>query len=94
MKIWAKVLCDDKILRDVIYETERGLRPSEWQKTLQEIAYLLDIATPISLATHLKHFDRFNRVKFIPRDFVEEVEFTSVVLENVVEPKKPSQYYV
>ncbi len=94
MKIWAKVLKEDKILCDVIYETERGLRPSEWQRTLQEIAYQLDIATPVALPTHLKHFEKFNRVKFIPRDFVEDVEFTSVVLENVIEKKTPNQYYV
>lgn len=93
MKIWAKVLRGDKILRDVIYECDFSLRPSEYQAMLQEISYRLDIATPVSLPSHLKHFERFNRVKYIPRDFIEDCEFTSVVLERVAEDKKtPSRF--
>ncbi len=94
MKIWAKVMQGDKIKKDVIYESELALTPSNFQKMLQEIAYRVDIATPISLPSHFKHFERFNRVKYIPRDFIEEADFTSFVLERVVENKKPKQFYV
>ena len=68
--------------------------PSNFQKMLQEIAYRVDIATPISLPSHFKHFERFNRVKYIPRDLIEEADFTSCVLERVVENKKPKQFYI
>ncbi len=84
----------DKIKRDVIYESELALTPSNYQKMLQEMAYKLDIATPISLPSHFKHFEKFNRVKYIPRDFIEETDFTSFVLERVVENKKPKQFYI
>lgn len=94
MKIWAKVMQGDKIKRDVIYESELTLTPSNFQKMLQEISYKLDIATPISLPSHFKHFEHFNRVKYIPRDFIEETDFTSVVLERVIENKKPKQFYI
>ena len=94
MKIWAKVMQSDKIKRDVIYESELALTPSNYQKMLQEMAYKLDIATPISLPSHFKHFERFNRVKYIPRDFIEETDFSSFVLERVVENKKPKQFYI
>ncbi len=94
MKIWAKVMQSDKIKRDVIYESELALTPSNYQKMLQEMAYKLDIATPISLPSHFKHFEKFNRVKYIPRDFIEETDFTSFVLERVVENKKPKQFYI
>lgn len=94
MKIWAKVMQSDKIKRDVIYESELALTPSNYQKMLQEMAYKLDIATPISLPSHFKHFEKFNRVKYIPRDFIEETDFSSFVLERVVENKKPKQFYI
>lgn len=93
MKIWAKVLKGDKILRDVIYESDVSLTGAGFVKMLQEISYRLDIATPVSLPSHLKHFERFNRVKYAPRDFVEEVEFTSVVLERVAEEKKMKNFF-
>ena len=94
MKIWAKVMKGDKILRDVIYEKDLTLTPSNFQRTLQEISYKLDVATPVTLPTHYKHFERFNRVKYLPRDFIEEVDYTSFVLERVIEKSKTKQFYV
>ena len=94
MKIWAKVMKGDKILRDVIYENDLTLTPSNFQRTLQEISYKLDVATPVTLPTHYKHFERFNRVKYLPRDFIEEVDYTSFVLERVIEKPKTQQFYV
>ena len=94
MKIWAKVMKGDKILRDVIYENDLTLTPSNFQRTLQEISYKLDVATPVTLPSHYKHFERFNRVKYLPRDFIEEVDYTSFVLERVIEKSKTKQFYV
>lgn len=94
MKIWAKVMNGDKILRDAIYESDLTLTPSNYQRMLQEISYKLDVATPITLPTHYKHFERFNRIKYIPRDFIEEVDFTAYVLERVVEKPKSKQYFM
>ena len=94
MKIWAKVMKGDKILRDVIYENDLTLTPSNFQRTLQEISYKLDVATPVTLPTHYKHFEIFNRVKYLPRDFIEEVDYTSFVLERVIEKPKTKQFYV
>lgn len=94
MKIWAKVMNGDKIVRDVIYERDLVLTPSNYQKMLQEMSYKLDIATPVTLPSHYKHFERFNRIKYIPRDFIEEVDFTAYILERVIEKPKSNQYYM
>ncbi len=88
MKIWAKVMKGDKILRDTLYEDGAGLTPASFKHALQEISYLLDVSTPVTLPTHYKHFERFNRVKYLPRDFVEDVDFTAYILERVMEHKK------
>lgn len=94
MKIWAKIVNGDKIVRDIIYERDLVLTPANYQKILQEMSYQLDIATPVSLPTHFKHFERFNRIKYIPRDFIEEVDFTAYILERVIEKPKSKQYYM
>ncbi len=85
MKIWAKLTKGDKLLRSELYESPLLSTSSNFTKDLQEICYILDVSTPVTLPTHYKHFVKFNRVKYIPRDFVEEVDFTSLVLELVVE---------
>lgn len=92
MKVWAKVMRGDKILRDVIYEAELSLTQSGFQTLMQEVSYKLDIATPVILAAHLKHLEKFNRVKFLDRDFIEEVDFDVLIVERVLDDKKPKLY--
>ncbi len=92
MKIWAKVMIKDKILKDVVWESEN--ESISYIKALQEICYALDIATPVSLPSHKRHFENFNRVKYLPRDFIEDADFDCLVLERVIEKKKPKTYYV
>lgn len=92
MKVWAKVMRGDKILRDVIYEEDVRLDAEGFQSLMQEVAYRLDIATPVILINHVKHLERFNRVKFLARDFIEDVDYDMVVVERVLDDKKPKLY--
>ena len=92
MKVWAKVMKGDKILRDVVYETDVPLTQSGFQSLMQELSYKLDIATPVILVNHLKHLERFNRVKFLARDFIEDVDFDLLIVERVLDEKKPKLY--
>lgn len=92
MKVWAKVMKGDKILRDVIYEDNLTLSEEDYQTLLQELAYRLDIAVPVSLPFHLRHFERFNRAKYLARDFIEEVDFDNFIIERILDDKKPKLY--
>ncbi len=93
MKIWAKLYVGDKLKKNVIYEDDKALSGASYIHALQEVSHMLDIASPVSLPAHFKHFERFNRAKYLPRDFVEEVDFDSFVLERVIEDKKPNRYF-
>ena len=92
MKVLAKVMKGDKILRDVVYENDVPLTQSGFQSLMQELSYKLDIATPVILVNHLKHLERFNRVKFLARDFIEDVDFDLLIVERVLDEKKPKLY--
>ena len=65
-----------------------------WAKVMradkQAVSYAADVSTPVILPAHYERFERFNRVKFLPSDFIEEVDFTSFVLERVKEDKPPA----
>lgn len=87
MKIWAKVMRGDKILKDVLYEGEQVSSFSGFREAVQNVAYKADVSTPVLLPAHYERFDRFNRVKFLPSDFIEDVDFTAFVLERVKEDK-------
>lgn len=90
MKIWAKVMRADKILRDVLYEGEHPAGAKGFREAVQAVSYAADVSTPVILPAHYERFERFNRVKFLPSDFIEEVDFTSFVLEKVKEDKPPA----
>lgn len=91
MKIWAKVMRGDKILRDVLYEGEHKPTFAGFREAVQNVACRADVSTPVLLPAHFERFDRFNRVKFAPSDFIEDVTFTSFVLERVKEDKPAGQ---
>ena len=84
IKIWAKVITDNKIQKDLIYESLDNYARAEFYEHLSEICYRLSIPTPILVDAHFSNYENFNIVKFLPRDFVENFEFDKLEIENVL----------
>ncbi|HIU59435.1 MAG TPA: hypothetical protein IAC57_04960 [Candidatus Scatosoma pullistercoris] len=84
MKIWAKLITDGKIRKQFVYEKEERLTYSHFFDYLTEICQALDIPTPVLLKTHIFNFAKFNHVRFIRRDFVEEFDYDQLFLENII----------
>ena len=42
----------------------------------------IDIPTPAILKTHINNYVDFNNSTFLPRDFIESIDFDSVIIEN------------
>ncbi len=81
-KIWAKLINNDKIIKDCVIETEKRYGIDDFIEYLQNICYILDIPNPIVLSTHFEKFSEFNHVKFTSDDFVEELHAEKLVLEK------------
>ena len=78
----------DKILRDVVYEGgAQALLRRASARRCRAWRILADVSTPVLLPAHFERFDKFNRVKFQPSDFIEEVDFSAFVLERVKDDK-------
>ena len=84
VRIWAKVVKDDKILRQYMFETEGVTDYSLFFDYLEDICSHLDVGTPVLLKTHLFNYAKYNTVKFIKDDFVEKIDFDKLVLENAL----------
>lgn len=82
IRIWAKVLKKDKIIKQYMFERAENIDYSEFFSYLQEICENLDIATPVLIKTHLFNYAKYNNVRFTAADFVEEINFDKLVLEN------------
>ena len=84
-KIWAKVMREGKIVRQYVYENDREkLTWSHFFEYLTGICRDLDVPTPVLLKSHILNFAKFNHVRFYPRDFMEEVDFDFLLLENII----------
>ena len=84
MKIWSKFITDEKNKKQFVYEKQERLTYSRFFDYLSDICHELDIPTPVLLKTHIFNFAKFNHVKFIPRDFVESLDYDQLFLENII----------
>lgn len=83
-KIWAKVVRGEKIIKQFTYNGEDKLVYSQFFNYLAEICSALDEPTPVLLKSHIFHFAKYRTVRFLPRDFVEAVEFDKLILDNIL----------
>ena len=82
-KIWAKIIKDEKILKQLTYEREGKIIYSQFFNYLTDICEGLDIATPVLLKTHIFNYAKFGTVRFLSRDFTETPGFDKLVLDNI-----------
>ena len=82
LKIWAKAMIKDKIVKDAMYKRFEKYDPEKFMEYLVEICHDFDYPTPVVLKSHLKNFDAFHITRFKKSDFVEAVDFDVLVLEN------------
>ncbi len=75
---------DGHIAKQFVYEQPKKLVYSEFFEYLTDICHELDIPTPVLLKTHIFNYAKFNHVKFMPRDFVENLGYDSLFLENLL----------
>ncbi len=84
-KIWVKVYVEDKITKNLLWESGAKFSRREFRNYVYDICGTLDVPSPVVLDSHASHFERFNIAKFVVRDFVEHVDFDKMTLEYVKE---------
>ena len=85
MKIWAKILVNNEIEKDLIYESDLEMKYLNYQKWVEDISNLLDIPTPVIIPQHYKNFALFHNTHFKSSDFVHPVEFDALRIEDCKE---------
>ena len=83
-RIWAKILKEERIQKQFVYESDKSFTYSEFFDYLSEICGALDEPTPVLLKTHIINYAKFRHVTFRKDDFIEPVPFDKLVLENIL----------
>ena len=82
VRIWAKVMVKDKIIKQTVFERFENMDYSLFFDYVREICETLDIPTPVIIKTHLFNYAKYNVLRFKKEDFVESINFDKLVLEN------------
>lgn len=93
MRVWAKVITEQKIRRDAIgeYPTATAYDQEVWEEIIHDLCQQLDLSRPVLLGKHYRDLKQFSRVVFKPDDFMESVEFDRFEVELIQEKKKRSK---
>lgn len=82
-KIWAKIMKNQRVARSIIYDAEERIEIWNFYDHVRQIAEKLKIPTPVVLNSYAENFLNFNLMKFRARDFIEEISFDYLLLEQV-----------
>ncbi len=84
LRIWARTTTGGKITRSFIYESIDNFSEETIRKHIEKMCHEIDIPTPIILKSHITNYVDFNYSTFLPRDFVESIDFDRFIIENAV----------
>ena len=78
----------DRITASLTAESVGNLSEDSLTAVLRDALATLDLPTPSVRATHVSHLKNFNVTRFLPADFVESVDFTSMTVESLLTGKE------
>ena len=65
-RIWAKIMKEDHIEKQFVYESDKKFTYSQFFRYLADICTELDVPTPVLLKAHAFNYAKFNHVIFRP----------------------------
>lgn len=80
IKIWSKILKDNKIQKDFTLSLKEFNLDNIYEY-LKDICYNLKIETPIILPKHKTQLEEFSVTRFNSSDFIDYINFDFLVLE-------------
>ncbi|MBQ7408353.1 MAG: hypothetical protein IJW13_03680 [Clostridia bacterium] len=83
VKLWARTIKDNATLLKYDFVRDEVMEWSDFFDYVRDICHEMDLPTPVILKTHLFNFAKFNYVRFLKSDFVEQVDFDFLLIENV-----------
>ena len=84
IRLWGKLYKNHKIIKQVTLNTRaEKMDYSLFFDYVTEISHALDAPSPIVIKTHIFNFAKFNFVKFVASDYVEQINFDHFQIELI-----------
>lgn len=84
LKIWGKVIKNNKIIKDeVAISNIEGSYQDNLKACITEICYKLDVSKPYWLPSNLEEYNNRNKTSFTEHNFIEEIDFDVFMIEEL-----------
>lgn len=86
MRIWAKIITDNRILKDIVIENiDNDTRTHKVFNALDKICYTFDLSKPIWLDATVSDFKRHSKCRFREDSFIDSIDFDYLEIEVLEE---------
>lgn len=83
IKIWIKTIEDNKVKRSKTMKILETYSRENLEYAIRNCLAAMDIPAPVFLDCHFGNFEKFKTAKFLPRDFVETVDFDRLEVTDI-----------
>lgn len=86
MRIWFKLMKDNHLLKDYMYEdSSEDTRTHKIFRGVEEVCHAFDLSKPIWLDATIAEFQRYARARFTRDCFIEEIMFDYLEIHVIEE---------
>jgi len=84
LKIWGKLINDNRIIKDEVSISEiEGSYQDNLKACISELCYKFDIATPYWLKSNINEYNKRHKTSFDGNNFIEEISFDKFMIEEL-----------
>lgn len=89
LKIWGKLISDNRIIKDEVSVSEiEGSYQENLKACISELCYKFDISTPYWLTSNINEYNRRHKTSFDEHNFIEEMYFDKFMIEELKSDEK------
>jgi hypothetical protein len=89
LKIWGKIMNDNRMVMDEVAMSEDHDSYQENLKAcISELCYKFDISTPYWLKSNINEYNKRHKTSFDENNFIEEIYFDKFMIEEFGEKEK------
>ena len=93
MRLWTKLIKNDKIIKDNVFELPANYDINRLELYLSEICGAMDIEKPILLKKHYEHLYYFHSTTFFKDDFIDDCNFDKMICELIADKQKKNMLF-
>ena len=83
IKICAKLIKNHKTIKSINYINLNDYESENFYNYVVDVCRKLDVSTPLVIPYYVECYEKFNSVSFKKDDFVDNVTFDKLLLENI-----------